>query len=200
MVMSKRERNIGIICGVVLGILILDRMMIQPLFDRMKELDAPDTGLLAQAQQQLTAATRTMDTGKRADDAWKRMMGSQQLLREESGAESQMLNSVQQWGQGSGLNINSQRREKIERNGDFMVMTYRVTGAGTMSQVARFLYNVQNANIPVRITDFTLSSKKEGADDLTVSAAVATLYFSPEPDKNQRGGSSSAGAGWEMRP
>ena len=70
MVMSKRERYIGIMCGLVLGLLVMDRIFFTPLNDRLKELGDEQGGLIAQAQLELTGAKRTLETGDRAKKAW----------------------------------------------------------------------------------------------------------------------------------
>ena len=52
-----------------------------------------------------------------------------------------------------------------------------------MSQVGRFLYRIQTATVPVRITDLTINSRKEGTDDLAVQLGIATIYLPPDTDK-----------------
>ena len=46
-----------------------------------------------------------------------------------------------------------------------------------MQQIARFLWHIQTANIPVRISELTLSTRKEGTDDLQLSMTLATMLF-----------------------
>lgn len=189
MVMSKRERYIGIITGTVLAILVVDRFFVTPLMERQAELD----GRIKLARQELDRTTGLRETGRRARDVWTTMdRGS--LLRDDSDAESQILNGVREWAQEAGINLSSQKRERTEKEGDFVKITYRVTGGGTLPQAARFLYRMQNATVPVRITDFSANSKKDGTDDLNLSVGVSTIYFAPDADKdkNNNGGNANA--------
>jgi hypothetical protein len=52
-----------------------------------------------------------------------------------------------------------------------------------MGQIGRFLYRLQTANIPVRIVDMTINSRRDGADDLAIVLGVSTIYLAPEPEK-----------------
>ena len=196
MVLSKRERYIGIITGSVLAILVLDRFFLTPTMDRQSELDAK----IKLASNEVRQSTGQVQTGRRASEVW-RGMNSDVLKREDSDAESQMLNSVREWGQQAGLSISSQKRERTEPEGDFVKITYRVTATGGVAQVSRFLYRVQNANVPVRVTDVSMNTKKDGTDDLQVSLGLATIYLSPQPDKNspQGGGTRTASASWQTQ-
>jgi Tfp pilus assembly protein PilO len=197
MVLSKRERYIGIIAGSVLAILVLDHFFLTPMMDRQDELDAK----IKLASNEVRQSTGQVQTGRRARDVWN-SMNRETLLRDDSDAESQMLNSVREWGQEAGLSISSQKRERTEPEGDFVKITYRVTATGGVSQVSRFLYRVQNANVPVRVTDVSINTRKDGTDDLQVSLGLATIYLSPQQqDRNAPGGGGggtrTASASWQ---
>jgi hypothetical protein len=62
----------------------------------------------------------------------------------------------------------------------FLKLTARFTGSGGMEQVGRFLWQVQTSNIPVRITDMSISTRKENTDDLELAVGISTIYLSPD--------------------
>ena len=49
-----------------------------------------------------------------------------------------------------------------------------------MQAVARFLYAMEMAEIPLRVVDVTVTSRREGTDDLNVQVGLATIYLPPE--------------------
>jgi hypothetical protein len=63
-----------------------------------------------------------------------------------------------------------------------------------MRQVGTFLYGIQSASIPVKVTDVQLNSKKEGMDELAIQLGISTVYLAPE-DKNPKPAAAGTGAG-----
>jgi hypothetical protein len=55
------------------------------------------------------------------------------------------------------------------------------------------------ATIPVRITDMTITSKKEGTDDLSLQLGIATIYLTGEAEKkdNKPAAASAAREMWQ---
>jgi hypothetical protein len=189
MVMSKRERYIGIATIVVVGILALDRIVVTPLLDSKTRLDAD----LVSARDDMDAANRLMTTSRRMDRDWRAMIGprGERLKDNEAAAESQILNAIGEWAQSSGLSVSAVKRERAEKEKDFVRISYRATATGTMRQVGEFLWKIQTATVPVRIADIQVNSRKDGTDDLSVQIGIATIYL-PPPDTNSGGGGGGA--------
>src|SRR5207244_11753494 len=104
-----------------------------------------------------------------------------------SATDSKILNPMPEWAQDAAMSLSSVKPDRQpEKIGDFYRISFRATGTGQMSQISRFLYHLQTTNLPVRITDLTLTTRKEGADDLTLSLGIATIYLAPEADKSGR--------------
>jgi hypothetical protein len=90
------------------------------------------------------------------------------------------LHNVRDWASEAGLNLASVNPQRAERERDFQKLTFRATATGGLGQIGRFLYKIQNASMPVRITDLSISSHgREGNDDLSLSLAIATIYLPP---------------------
>lgn len=174
MVLSKREKYIGIITGVFVAIPVLNSYIISPLLSRKASLEAD----VASAQDELDRDRRLFDTARAARHEFASMTGSA-MQQERPSAEGQILNDVREWAQESGINLSSLKPEREEKERDFQKITFRATCSGGMSQVGRFLNRIQTSAIPVRITDLSLSSRRDGADDLSLSVALATIYRPP---------------------
>ena len=73
----------------------------------------------------------------------------------------------------------------------------RATLAGIAALLHSILADFQRAGIPVRITNITITTHKEGTDDLSVQFGIATLYLPPEPADKNAAHSPTASAAWE---
>ena len=52
---------------------------------------------------------------------------------------------------------------------------YRVTATGTMRSLSQFLWDLETATIPIRVTDARMTPQREGTDDLSLQVGVSTL-------------------------
>jgi len=192
-VLTKRERYTAILTGIVLGALVLYWVAIGPLLDQKTELDAK----INDVQEQLDHAKRLFDTSRAASRKWEQLARGG-LRRDESEAESQILNNIREWAQDARMALSSVKPERTEKEKEFVKTTFRATGAGGMGQVGRFLWRIQTAAVPVRVTDVTITTHKEGTDDLTVSIGVATIYQAPEAEKTPQQRATPAAAAAAM--
>ena len=190
MTMSKRERTVATIAGVVIGALVLYEFVIDPKLIEISELD----GRIASAQAELERANGLFDTSRRATRQVAEMAGAG-LRRSDAEAESELLNGVREWAQESRMTLSGVKRERTEREKDFNKITFRANGSGGMGQIGRFLYRLQTASLPVRVSDMTISSRKDGTDDLAVVLSISTIYLAPEAEKTPARSSGGGGGG-----
>ncbi len=177
--MSKREKRMGIIAGIVIGALALDSTVISPLEARRKEAN----DRIADATAALVRADQLFQNDLRARRIWKELSGDS-LRPDASTAESQVLNAARRWAQDAGLTLTSLKPERSEREQGFVKITVRATGTGSLRRVARFLYSVQNADIPIRVSDIQIDSRNPLSDELSIQLGLATIYLPPEDSQN----------------
>jgi Tfp pilus assembly protein PilO len=178
----------------VVAVLVLDQFLVSPLFARRTELDDQVQIKRGDWEHNQKLVTDSKRMGKR----WAEI-SSGALKRDESQSESQMLQNVLEWARGAGMEVPSFKRERVEREKDFVKVTFRATGTGTMNQIGNFLWRIQTASVPVRITDVSITSKKEGTDDLSVQLGIATIYLAGDADKDKKDNKpASASAAREM--
>jgi hypothetical protein len=192
MILSKRERYIGIATAAVVALLALDRFVFTPLMERRTRVQNDIT----LAQLELDRATLLFNNSRTVNKRWGEMLDGG-LKTDASPAESQVLQAVQEWAREAGLNM-SLKRERTDKANQFQQITLRAAANGNMSAVSRFLYRLQTARIPVRVTDILLSStRKEGTDDLSLTLGISTIYLAPqEPRKGEATGIQTAST-WE---
>lgn len=191
--LSQRERIIGFTTAGVLGLLALDRVALTPLLERRAAASANEST----AQVKLARAEQLVELAPRNNDRWNGMIAAG-LKSEVTDAESQALRALHDWAQDSNITLLSLQPDRSQRQGDdkdksFRQVTLRASGTGSMRSVSRFLYRIQTATIPVRISDLQVNSRKEGTDDLLVNVAVSTLVLAPEAPKKPAAGAAPVG-------
>jgi hypothetical protein len=188
MVLTKRERYVGIATVAVLSILVLDQFSFQPAKDRIDKLDAD----IARAQQEHLNAQQLFNSSRRANRDWKTIAGDA-MTRDTGDPESRVLNSVREWAQDEGMRLPSVIPQPAQVEKGFNKTVFRATGSGNLSQVGRFLYRVQTASMPLRITDLQITSK-DGTDELSVNFGIATISPAPEASRPAGAGAAPSGA------
>ena len=181
MVLSKRERFIATGTIFVLLVVCVYQFVLVPMLERKDELDA----LIDKENRNLSNALNLVKKSKELGPRWAEI-NRNGLQRDASRAETQIYAAINSWARDAGLPSPGTKLDRTEKEGkDFNRITIRVTGNGSMDQIARFLYHIQTANIPVKVLDLTITPRKEGTDDLTLQMGLATIFLPPEADKQQ---------------
>ena len=176
---NSREKVIAIVAGVAIGAYVLDSVLITPLFNRLG--DAESRAGLARAE--IARGQSVQQTRLVAARVWKGLT-TDTLKSDRSAAESQLLNGARVWAQQAGVNLISLKPEQREAERGFGRIDVRAQASGKMESLSRFLYLIEQSQIPVRLSDLTLNSRKDGQDDLSLQIGLSTIYDLPrEPAK-----------------
>jgi hypothetical protein len=179
MILSKRERYIVIGTVVVVGILAFDRLFLTPLIDRRQET----TANIHLETEKMEKATASLTNRSRVNRKWTDISGTT-LKIDGATAESQIIRSVGDWAQESGLNLSSVKPERAEKEKQFMKITFRANATGSMSSISRFMWRLQTSKVPIRVTDLSITTRRDGMDDLSLDLGISTIYLPPpEPAK-----------------
>jgi hypothetical protein len=189
-VLSKRERFVGIAAVSVVAILAFYYILIGPLLERKHDLDVK----LTDKNLDLRRANRLIDDSKRLGPVLAQRIAGP-LKKNQSDAESQMLQSIAEWARGARMAPPSiEKPDRIEKEKEFSRMTFRASATGTMSQIGNFLFRLHTSNVPVRVTEMTLAAHKEATDDLTLQLGISTIFLAADTDKTIRPAAAAAGA------
>jgi hypothetical protein len=195
-VISKRERYIVILTAVLVGSLLLYYLAVGPLLERKSLLDTK----VADDTLRVRRNKKTMETRDQMTPGWQKMLAGP-LKRDASVAESQMVGNVIEWGKTTGVNLSSLNPQRTtDKEKDFYKISLRAAGTGGIDQIGKFLFQIQNADIPVKVTDLQIGSRKEGVDDLSFQMGISTIYLSPDADKPKPPGAPAAPANKEVLP
>jgi len=175
MVLSKRERYVVAATIIAVSILVLDRYVVTPFLDHRAQIEAERQNLLREMESAINQFARR----RRMEQEWKDMLAAG-LSSDASGAESQVLHAVRNWSQESGFALSSMKPERIAQEGELQEITFQAAGTGSMRSVARFLWNLETAPLPLKVKELQLGSRKEGADDLSLQLRISALYLPAE--------------------
>ena len=175
--LSKRERWAAYVTIAVVCVFVLDSYIVTPLLNRRAQTEADKQATLAKMDRTANLFARRKQMGPR----WKQMLANG-LTSQPSQAESQVLHAVRNWAQESGITLTSVKPEHAVGQGRLREILFLATGTGTMRAVARFLGQVEGTQLPLKVRELQLGSRKKGADDLSVQVRLSALYLSSEPE------------------
>ena len=79
--------------------------------------------------------------------------------------------------------LSSLKPERSNKSGQLQEIMFQAVCVGSMNGVSKFLWRVEGAALPVKISDLQLSTRKEGTDDLTLQVRIAALCLAPPSAK-----------------
>ena len=195
MVFSKRERYVAIAVALAVGVFAVDRYLLTPYLTRLDEVGIKQL----EATRQLEEQTRLFNRQAQLQDVWTAMRSGGALVPDASEAEAQLMNALQEWADESGVKVGTRKAEQPVPAGDFKRTGVQFSGRGSMASVSRFLWRLETAHLPIRVSELTLRANRENTDDLIVQLNVSTLSIVPGTDRpaGDRGG---PGGGRAMAP
>jgi hypothetical protein len=176
-VLSKRERIVVFSTGAVLALLALDRLAYTPLMERRAVVGTD----LQAATVDLERAQNLSDNAPRMRRRWNDMVKAG-LTPDTTENQSRALRALYDWSQDSGISLISLQPERVEevpKHKELLQTRLRLSGTGSMSSVGKFLYRVQTAEIPLRVTHVDVTARPEGTDDLTINLIASTISQAP---------------------
>jgi Tfp pilus assembly protein PilO len=189
MILTHREKRIAIISGAVLVLLLLYYFVLGPYLDQSKDIDDRTLALKGQEDKANELVANEVRLKKTWDGLQK--VG---LTVDSSTAESQAEQAVIDWADNCGMALVGLRPGKTAQEGKFQIISFNVTGTGSMPDIARMTWALESATIPVRVTDMQLKPRKEGTDDLLATFTVSALCLPPDSRNTADRSLSSASA------
>ena len=98
-------------------------------------------------------------------------------LRNDTEAESRVLDALREWSTAAGLALSSIKPERVSSNRGLQEMIFTVAGKGTLDSVARFLWQIETAALPVKIKDMQLGSSSESGESMSLQLHLSALYL-----------------------
>ncbi|MFG0249020.1 MAG: type 4a pilus biogenesis protein PilO, partial [Phycisphaeraceae bacterium JB051] len=114
--------------------------------------------------------------GKQQQQRWKDMMAIG-LPNSASEAESRTLEAINQWASDTGVDLLSVKPEYRRSDESLVPVVFRVTANGSMKAIAKFIWKVETADIPVCVDTLQINARdKKNKDELSMQMGVSALY------------------------
>jgi hypothetical protein len=175
MILSQRERYLLGATIIALVILAAYYYVLTPLWDQWYNLADRRDQLQAKTEQ----AGLVLSRAARIAPKWKEMQEAG-LKADPAEAESRVLHAIRDWAADAGLSLSLLKPDRSAGKTVLPVISFQAAGTGPMSAVSKFLWRVENADMPLRVTEVQLASRKEGTDNLSVQLRLSTLYVPGE--------------------
>ncbi len=179
MVLSKREQLILIVAVVCVGILVANRLVIDPVQAKLAEMEVQRTQLEGDYEE---AKTLLDQQGTRLR-MWKTQMPSD--WRDGSEVESQVSSALSTWSRRSYLSLPSIKPDPgVDENG-LQEKVFTVAGEGSLEAVTQFVYEIETSALPIKIRTMSIGSSSDAGRSMSLQLALSVLYPSTEkqPDK-----------------
>ena len=182
MAMSKRERMIAIGTGAAIALFAGDRYVVTPYFGARTAV-ANERKVVTDRTED---AQRTFNRQKRLNRDWQAMV-SGGLKSDAGDAEQQLYEAVRDWAREARLTVLTSDPQRVARADRTQVVRLRVTGTGTTASFSKLLWRIETSALPLKVDEFTLTSRSQGNDDLAVSMAVSTIWIRPPSADDAKG-------------
>jgi len=186
--LSKREKGLMYGSLAVLAILALDYYALTPLTEQQDLLNVQREQILADMER----GRKLFQERKQLAPKWKSML-SDGLKGDPAEAEGQVLHGLRNWAKETGLTLSSVKPDRPESKEQLRQIHIQASGTGSMDSIAKFLFKMQSAGIPLKVTELQIGSRNEGDNNLAMQFKVSTLYRASEHavakiEKNGNGG------------
>ncbi|MGA2266447.1 MAG: hypothetical protein ABSH10_08475 [Phycisphaerae bacterium] len=176
MVLSKRERYALIGTAVAVTVLAVDRLAVAPLLAWRSRTDDERAHLTSEWDR----ATALLARRDQVASHWRQMVASG-MKSDPGEAESQVLHAVRDWAEEAGVSLSLLKPDRLAEKSPLPEIAFQAFGTGKMKAVARLLWRIQTAAIPLKVTEVLLSTHKEGTDDLSFQLRLSTVYATTQP-------------------
>ena len=97
-------------------------------------------------------------------------------------AEQKFLTAVDGWSRGSGAEVTSLMPQWKNDDTNYMTLTCRVETAGDLGALSRFLYDLENGPMALRLDSLELTARDKEGQQMTLSTEINGLALI-QPDK-----------------
>jgi hypothetical protein len=166
---SRRERIYAVFIGVLVGILLLDRMVVEPGRARWEKIQT----LVVDADREIAQAERVLARQQAVRSQWETLQGRMRHI-----SLDEVLYFVDHlWGLASKAGTSFQKTEPLKRvdpRGDFNEISYEVRLLCDIRSLTRFVYELDASPEMLKVRRLHVTAKP-GGQALDVDVQISTL-------------------------
>lgn len=195
MKISGREKALLFGSMAVVTLLLLDQYALTPLLEHQDAMQTQRDRILADIKrdQKLFAERKNLVP------KWNSII-STGLKHDPDEAEGQLLHALRDWAKECGLTFTSIKPERPESKAELREIQISASGTASMESVSKFVWKLQSASFPLKITAMQLGSRNDSSSDLALQVKISTLYYivdrkTTKPEKSAPLASGDANSG-----
>jgi hypothetical protein len=173
---SNRQQLMGVIAIATVAFFAGDKLILTPLVQGWKARSAQ----VAELKKSVTRGTMLLASENNIRTRWERMR-TNALSGDMSTAEDQVFKAFERWSRASRVSISSYRPQPQGRRSanDLVTLECRADAAGTLSDLTRFLYEVEKDPLAVKVDLVEITSRDKEGRQLTLGLQVSGLLINP---------------------
>jgi hypothetical protein len=172
---SNRQRLLLIGTAVAVALFASDRLVFTPLTKSWQARSAETKRL----EQSVAKGLDLMERGPRTQALWKEMQ-EQALPRDPAQAEQLLISAFDRWGRATNIELGSIKPQwKRGPNDRYSLLECRIDATGSLATLTRFLYEVEQSPLALRIESVELTARDAQGQRLTLALLVSGLRLAP---------------------
>jgi hypothetical protein len=208
--LSTKEKYLALAVGAAVALAAIDRLVIDPFSQTSREIASKRFDIDAKLAKADSTFHRKLMLRHVWDDMNNTNIGG--LKTDSSEAKSQMIQSLQNWAQASGVTVTSLTSKDASQGAvdlkadkpesKFERIGVHAAGYGTMAAMTKLLWKVETSPKLLKVTEIHITPRKEATDDLQIELTVATVSLIPDasPADNATDSRPDASAGMGLQP
>jgi len=173
---NNRQQLLGVLAIEAVSLLVLDRLVITPLTRTWKD----HTEQIEKMNKSVQQGSQILAREKVIRERWSNMQ-TNTLASEVSVAENQVLRSFDHWSQDSHISVNGIKPQWKRASDDYATLECRVDAAGNLSQISRFLYEIEKDPLGLKLDIVEITARDDRGQQLTLGLQVSGLQLNPPP-------------------
>lgn len=173
--LQKRQHLLALFAIAVVALFAGDKLVVQPLTASWKARQAR----IAKLEKDVRAGSAILDRDRSTRDRWNTMRKGT-LPKDPSAAEQQLLSAFDKWSREARISVSSVKPQwKRGATDDHSLLECRVDAAGSLSALSRFLYEMEQDPMALKIEAVELSTRDTTGSQLALGLLVSGLRLAP---------------------
>lgn len=176
MQIKDRQQFLTVLAIIAIALLVLDKMLLPPLtkfwHDRSQRI--------SDLKNEVKDGEWLLSRKARIRSEWADIQAAA-LTNNTTLAQEQMFRAIDRWTESSGVSINSETPQwKEGSDASYKTVEFRVDAAGSIDRVSRFLYDLENDPMALKLQTVELTSSDNSGQQLALGVQISGLVLTPK--------------------
>jgi len=174
MQIKNRQKLLLVSALLVIGLFVGDKVVLSPLINSWKARSEK----IKELRTQISDGTKILRREEVLRETWGRME-KRSLTNNPSAAEQQFFRAVDQWARDSRVTVSAITPQWKRDADDYMTYQCRLDASGDINTLSRFLFNIQNDPMALRMDSIEIAAHDKQGQQLTLGLQISGLVLNP---------------------